>query len=82
MQRPVNEALNSKVYSVDDALTDGSLLTIERYQSDSMEVQAVEGCNMDMPIQFKLVMSGGDGFLIDQRDDSRRVLENIICEDS
>jgi hypothetical protein len=80
LQFAVNEALNTDVALAEDALTDSSLLTIERYQSDSLEGQAAQGRNMDMPIRFRLVISGGDCVLIDQRDESRRMLENTNCE--
>ena len=80
LQAAVNEALNTDVALADDALTDSNILTIERNLPDSLESQPAQGRNMDMPIQFKLVISGGECVLIDKRDESRRILENISCE--
>ncbi|RLA58373.1 MAG: hypothetical protein DRR04_11060 [Gammaproteobacteria bacterium] len=80
LQTAVNEALNTDVALADDALTDSSILTIERNIPGSLEGQPAQGRNMDMPIQFRLVISGGDCVLIDQRDESRRVLENTSCK--
>ena len=57
-----------------------SILTIERNLPDSLEGQPAQGRNMDVPIQFRLVISGGDCVLIDQRDESRRIIENSSCE--
>jgi len=80
LQAAVNEALNTDVALAHDALTDSSILTIERNLAGSLEGQAAQGRNMDMPIQFRLVISGGDCVLIDQRDESRRILKNTSCE--
>jgi len=79
LQAAVNEALNTEVTLADDALTNSSLLTIQRNQTDSLEDQPAQGRNMDMPIQFRLVISGDDCVLIDQRDQSRRILQNTSC---
>ena len=80
LQAAVNEALNTDVALADDALTDSSILTIERNIPGSLEGQPAQGRNMDMPIQFRLVISGSDCVLIDQRDESRRTLKNTNCE--
>ena len=80
LQAAVNEALNTDVALADDALTDSSILTIERNIPGSLEEQPAQGRNMDMPIQFSLVISGGDCVLIDQRDESRRILKNTSCK--
>ncbi len=80
LQAAVNEALNTDVALADDALTNSSILTIQRNLTDSMEGQPVQGRNMDMPIQFSLVISGGDCVLIDLRDQSRRILQNTRCK--
>ena len=75
----VNEALNTDVALADDALTNSSILTIQRKLTDGLEGQPAQGRNMDMPIQFRLVINGGDCVLIDQRDQSRRTLQNTSC---
>jgi hypothetical protein len=80
LQAAVNEALNTDVVLADDALTDSSILTIERNIPGSLEGEPTQGRNMDIPIQFRLVISGGDCVLIAQRDQSRRILENTGCK--
>ena len=79
LQAAVNEALDTDVALADDALTNSSILTIQRHLTDSLEGEPAQGRNMEMPIQFRLVISGGDCLLIDQRDQSRRILRNTSC---
>ncbi len=79
LQTAVNEALNTDVALADDALTNSNILTIQRNLTDSLEGQPAQGRNMDMPIQFRLVISSGDCVLINQRDQSRRILQNTSC---
>ena len=79
LQAAVNEALDTDVALADDALTKSSILTIQRNLTDSLEGQPAQGRNMDMPIQFRLVISGDDCVLVDQRDQSRRILQNTSC---
>jgi hypothetical protein len=63
----------------DDALTDSSLLIVERVMPKSMEGSPAQGRTMEMPIQFRLVINGDDCILIDQRDESRHVLQDTSC---
>ncbi len=79
LQNAVNDALNTDVALADDALTDSSVLTIERNPPRSMQSPPAQGRNMDTPIQFRLVLNGSDCILIDQRDNSRYVLEKTTC---
>jgi len=79
LQNAVNDALNTDVALADDALTDSSVLTIERDPSRSMQGPPAQGRNMDTPIQFRLVLNGSDCVLIDQRDNSRYLLEKTTC---
>jgi len=74
LQAAVNEALNTQVALADDALTNSSILTIQRNLADSLESEPAQGRNTDMPIQFRLVLSGGDCVLIELRNQSRRIL--------
>jgi len=62
-----------------DALTDSSLLIIERAMPRSMDGSPAQGRTMEMPIQFRLVINGDDCILIDQRDESRHVLQDTSC---
>jgi fructose-1,6-bisphosphatase/sedoheptulose 1,7-bisphosphatase-like protein len=79
LQAVVNAALHSDVTLADDALTETSILTIERKIPQSIEGSPAQGRNMEMPIQFRLVANGTECILIDQRDMSRAVLENTVC---
>ncbi|MBW1905745.1 MAG: hypothetical protein JRJ24_10645 [Deltaproteobacteria bacterium] len=80
LQHAVNDALNTNVTLADDALTESSLLIIERSPPRSMQGLPTQGRNMDIPIQFRLVINREDCILIDQRDRSRYELENTTCE--
>jgi hypothetical protein len=80
LQRAVNDALNTNVTLADSALTESSLLIIERSPPRSMQNLPTQGRNMDVPIQFRLVINRDDCILIDQRDRSRYLLEDTTCE--
>ncbi len=79
LQSAVNDALNTGVTLADDALTDSSVLIIERNPPRNMQSPPAQGRNMDTPIRFRLVLNGSDCILIDQRDDSRYLLEKTTC---
>ena len=79
LQQTVNAALNTNVTLAADALTDSSLLIIERAMPRSMEGSPAQGRTMEMPYQFRLVINGDECVLIDQRDDSRHVLQDTSC---
>ena len=80
LQRAVNDALNTNVTLADNALTESSLLIIERSPPRSMQNLPTQGRNMDVPIQFRLVINRDDCILIDHRDRSRYLLEDTKCE--
>ena len=80
LQAAVNEALGSEVMLADDALTESSLLTIERWLAGTMDNPVPQGRILERPIQFSLVIDGSDCTLVDQRDGSRRVLLNTTCK--
>lgn len=79
LQAAVNEALGTEVLLAEDALTGTSLLTIERWPTGTMDNPVPEGRRLDKPIQFRLVINDSDCVLIDQRSESRHVLENTDC---
>jgi hypothetical protein len=79
LQETVNTALHTDVALADDALTETSILTIERKVPQSIEGSPAQGRNMEMPIQFRLVTNGTECVLIDQRDMSRVVLADTVC---
>jgi hypothetical protein len=80
LQRAVNDALNTHVTLADNALTETSLLIIERSPPRNMQSVPALGRNMDVPIQFRLVINREDCILVDQRDRSRYILEDTTCE--
>jgi hypothetical protein len=80
LQESVNKAFGTNVTLADNALTDSSVLTIERSPRPTMENPNPLGRNMEMPFQLRLVINGTDCVLIDQRDRSRYVLANTSCE--
>ena len=79
LQQTVNAALNTVVTLADDALTASSLLVIERVMPRTMEGSPAQGRTMEMPYQFRLVINANDCVLIDQRDESRHVLQDTSC---
>ena len=79
LQQTVNAALNTNVTLADDALTDSSLLIVERSMPKSMDGSPAQGRTMEMPYQFRLVINGDECILIDQRDESRHVLQDTSC---
>ena len=79
LQNIVNDVLITDVALADDALTDSSVLIIEQHPPRNMQNPPSQGRNMDTPIRFRLVLNGSDCILIDQRDNSRYVLEMTTC---
>lgn len=79
LQQTVNTALHTDVTLADDALTDTSVLVVERKIPQSIEGSPAQGRNMEMPIQFRLVTDGTNCILVDQRDLSRAVLVDTEC---
>ena len=80
LQAAVNEALGRQVMLADTALTESSLLLIERWPTGTMDNPVPQGRILEKPIQFRLVINNSDCVLIDQRDNARYVLENTSCE--
>jgi hypothetical protein len=79
LQQAVNAVLHTDVTLADDALTDTSILIIERKMPQSIEGSPAQGRTMEMPIQFRLVTDGTNCILVDQRDASRHVLADTRC---
>ena len=79
LQNMVNDVLNTDVALAKGALTDSSVLTIEQHPPRNMQSLPAQGRNMDKPIQFRLVLNGSDCILVDQRDNSRYLLEKTTC---
>jgi hypothetical protein len=79
LRQAVNAALQTDVTLADDALTDTSVLIIERKMPQSIEGSPAQGRTMEMPIQFRLVTDGTNCILVDQRDASRHILADTRC---
>jgi hypothetical protein len=79
LQQAVSIALHTEVMLADDALTNSSILVIERNPPKTLQGRPATGRNMDLPIQFKLVVNASDCILIDTRDDTRHRLEDTTC---
>jgi hypothetical protein len=79
LQQTVDAVLGTNVLLADDALTDTSVLIIERKLPQSIEGSPAQGRNMEMPVQFLLVTDGSKCILIDQRDGSRHILADTRC---
>ena len=80
LQNAVNSAFGTNVTLADNALTDSSLLTIERNPRPTMDNPNPQGRNMEMPFQLRLVINGTDCVLVDQRNNARYILANTSCE--
>jgi len=63
----------------DDALTESSVLLIERSPRGSLDNNQATGRVLEQPMRFQLVRNGAECALIDLRDDSRHVLANTSC---
>jgi hypothetical protein len=79
LQQTVNSVLGTDVLLADDALTDSSMLIIERRIPQSIDGSPAQGRIMETPVQFRLVTDGSNCALIDQRDGSRHLLANTRC---
>jgi len=80
LQAVVNEALGTEVMLADTALTDSSMLTIERWPAGTMDNPVPQGRILEKPIQFQLVRNGDDCVLVKKSDGSRYLLSDTDCE--
>ena len=79
LQSMVDSILNTEVTLAENALTESSMLIIERNPPRTMTNPNPQGRTMAEPIQFRLVINGSDCILIDQRNESRHILKNTEC---
>jgi hypothetical protein len=79
LQSAVNDALRTEVLLAADALTGSSILVVEINPQTSMRSQAATGRIMEPPLRFNLVLHNSDCILVDQRDQSRHLLEDTQC---
>lgn len=80
LQNTINTALRTTVVIAEDALTDSSVLIIERSPPRTLQNPNPQGLILEAPIRFRLVINGADCILVDERDSARYVLENTSCE--
>ena len=75
----IGNMVHTEVRLADDALTQSSVLTIERTPPRTLQNLPATGRNLERPIQFRLFKNGGDCVLIDGRTGQRYVLQNTTC---
>lgn len=80
LQATVNEAFGREVLLADDALTDSSMLVIERWMPGTIEDPVPQGRILEKPVQFQLVRNGDDCVLVRKSDGARYVLSDTDCE--
>ena len=80
LKAAVNEALGTEVMLADDALTDSSLLPVERMPTGSIDDPVRDGLILDKPIMLQLVKNGDDCVLVKLSDGTRYPLSNTDCE--
>ena len=80
LQAAVKEALGREAMLADTALTDTSLLTIERWPAGTMDNPVPQGRILGKPLQFQLMKNGDDCFLVKKSDGSRYLLSDTDCE--
>jgi hypothetical protein len=79
LQNAVDTAFGTSVTLADDALTDSSLLTIERSPQSTIDNPNPQGRIMEMPFQLRLYINGNDCILVDERDQRRFTLPDTSC---
>lgn len=80
VQQAVNTVFGTDVTIAPHALTNSSVLVIERGPQPSMENPNPIGRNMEKPVQLRLVIDETDCILIDTRNNARYSLPNTSCE--
>jgi len=79
LQKTVNAAMHTEVTLADDALTQSSILKIERNPPRTMGNPSPLGRVMEAPFRFRLVSNGGECILIDERNQVRHTLPATNC---
>ena len=80
LQKAVNEELGTEVLLADDALTDTSILIIERNFPKGVTGSPAQGRTMDPPVRFTLMTNGTDCVLVEDSGGARYLLANTRCE--
>jgi hypothetical protein len=80
LQQVVSGALNgADVMLADDALTESSVLIIERRKTGSLDSPPLSGRDLGRPERFRLVTSGAGCVLVHEKDSARYVLHETEC---
>jgi hypothetical protein len=80
LQRVVSDALHGAAVTLaDDALTESSVLTIERRRPRDMQGREMTGRELGRPEQFRLFRNGERCVLVQQPDGPRWALEQTTC---
>lgn len=80
LHQVVSGALNgADVMLADDALTDSSVLIIERQKSGSLDNPPLSGRDLGRPERFRLVTSGTRCVLVHEGDGARHELRETEC---
>ena len=80
LQNAVNAAFNTDVMIAPNALTDSSVLYVERRELLDADGTPLQGRHRDTPFEFRLVTDGSNCILVDQRDGSRHILADTRCK--
>jgi hypothetical protein len=79
LQTAVNTEVDSVVMLADDALTETSVLTIERRIPKSVTGSPAQGRTTEPPVRFDLYTNGSDCVLVGSKTSSRYLLADTDC---
>ena len=80
LQRAVSEMLSgADVMLADDALTQSSILTIERRHAGSLDNPPLSGRDLGTPERFHLLLTGTGCVLVHESDESTVALTETDC---
>lgn len=80
LEQVLTSATGNTVTIAEDALTDGSFLTLERRRNQAIDRPPEPGRDLGMPLHFQLVIDGRQCFLVDQGSGLRWLLSSTTCE--
>ncbi len=80
LQQAVNTEVGATVTLTESVFATTSILTVENRPPQTISNPNPAGRIMEAPPQFQLVKNGNDCILVDQRDQSRKLLSNTSCE--
>jgi len=80
LQELVNSIFGTDVLLADDAFVNSSLLVIENNPRPSLQNPEPQGRIMAEPMRLRLITTGTDCIVIDDRDGKRYPLPDTTCE--